>query len=209
MEHPNDPGFDDIVPDAPTGIDPDGVPVDLSFTDDAEVIDAVDSGVVDADVVDGEVTDAEVLDGDAEGTGADDVARERDDYFDALRRMQADFENYRKRAGKQQIDAIDYATGRIIEDLLPVLDACEAGIEHGDEGVTAVFTALLGTLEKVGLTRLDPRGDEFDPNIHEAVLHEPGDDDDEAEGPVVAEVMRPGYIWKGRVLRAAMVKVRG
>lgn len=203
MDHSDDPGRDDVGPDDSTGSDPDGVLEDVNPSV------YFDADVVDAEVLDGEVTDAEVLDGGAAADDVEDVARQRDDYLDALRRMQADFENYRKRVGKQQTDAIDYATGRIVEDLLPVLDACEAGIEHGDEGVTAVFTALLGALEKVGLTRLDPRGEEFDPNIHEAVLHEPGDEDDDVEGPVVADVMRPGYIWKGRVLRAAMVKVRG
>ncbi len=102
------------------------------------------------------------------------------------------------------------ATGQLVESLLPVLDACEGGIEHGDEGVTAVFTALLGTLERVGLERVDPAGEPFDPNAHEAVLHEPpGDDDGDATEPVVVEVMRPGYRWKERTLRAAMVKVKG
>jgi molecular chaperone GrpE len=174
----------------------------------------------DADVVDAEVVD-ETDSGDAEGDGpaaadvddeasdldADEqVVRERAEYLDALRRLQADFENYRKRAFKQQSDAIEFATGRLVEDLLPVLDACEAGIEHGDEGVTAVFTALLGALERSGLQRVDPVGQPFDPNTHEAVLHEPGEGGDE---PVVVEVMRPGYLWKERTLRAAMVKVRG
>lgn len=186
--------------------------------------DAPESGEATATVGDADVIDAEVVDDQSSEIGADgsdatdddvdevldldadeQVVRERAEYLDALRRLQADFENYRKRALKQQGDAIEFATGRLVEDLLPVLDACEAGIEHGDEGVTAIFTALLGTLERIGLKRLDPVGQPFDPNTHEAVLHEPGEGDE----PVVAEVMRPGYLWKERVLRAAMVKVRG
>ncbi len=59
-------------------------------------------------------------------------------------------------------------------------------------------------LEKQGLTKVAPEGAPFDPNHHEAVAHEPGEGD-----PVVAEVLRPGYVWKGRVLRPAMVRVRG
>lgn len=153
----------------------------------------------DSDANDGEITEAEVI---SEGA----ITRERDDYLDAWRRTQADFENYRKRSMKQQADSVDYATGRLVEDLLPVLDACEAGIEHGDEGVTAVFAALLGSLEKSGLVRLDPVGEMFDPNRHEAVMHETSEED--LDEPVVAEVMRPGYTWKGRVVRAAMVKVK-
>lgn len=173
-----------------------------------------DADVVDAEVVDDsspDETDIEGFDSDSDDPDevvldADEqVVRERAEYLDALRRLQADFENYRKRAFKQQSDAIELATGRLVEDLLPVLDACEAGIVHGDEGVTAVFTALLGTLERAGLERLDPIGQPFDPNAHEAVLHEPGEGDE----PEVAEVMRTGYLWKGRVVRAAMVKVRG
>ena len=175
---------------------------------------AQDADVVDAEVVDDQTTVPDVDPGEPAEEAVDDelelnadeqVVRERAEYLDALRRLQADFENYRKRALKQQGDAIEFATGRLVEDLLPVLDACEAGIEHGDEGVTAIFTALLGTLERIGLKRLDPVGQPFDPNTHEAVLHEPGEGDE----PVVAEVMRPGYLWKERVLRAAMVKVRG
>lgn len=139
----------------------------------------------------------------------DATAKERDEYLDALRQLQADFENFRKQALKRQGDAIEHASGRFIEELLPVFDACDAGIEHGDEGVTAIFTTLLGVLEKQGLERLDPLGEPFDPNAHEAVLHEPATDDSGADGPVVAEVMRPGYRWKDRTIRAAMVKVRG
>ncbi len=190
-----------------------------------------DAEVVDAEVVSetGGGSDAGEPDdtfpanpsGDDTGNGADAVpddpgsvldaaARERDEYLDALRQVQADFENYRKQALKRQSDAIEHATGRLIEELLPVFDACDAGIEHGDEGVTAIFTTLLGVLEKQGLERLDPAGEPFDPNAHEAVMHEPAaDDDDTGAGPVVAEVMRPGYRWKERTLRAAMVKVRG
>ena len=196
---------DDINDDLDDDVGTDSVDTDVI---DAEVVDAEDdAGPIDSSVpgLDG----SDLLGGpsdESEG-GAGATARERDEYLDALRRTQADFENYRKRSMKQQVDAIDFATGRLVEDLLPVLDACEAGIEHGDEGVTAVFTALLGTLERSGLERLDPLGTEFDPNRHEAVLHEPGEDG--ADGPVVAEVMRTGYVWKGRVVRAAMVKVKG
>ncbi|MBI2709888.1 MAG: nucleotide exchange factor GrpE [Actinobacteria bacterium] len=137
----------------------------------------------------------------------DDVERlthERDGYLDAVRRTQADFENYRKRTARQQAEEAERLTGRLVEDLLPVLDACDAALAHGASEVEPIFAALLQTLEKNGLQRLDEDGEEFDPNRHEAVMHEPGD------GPtVVADVMRRGYSWKGRILRPAMVKVRG
>ena len=91
-----------------------------------------------------------------------------------------------------------------MQQLLPVLDACDAAVQHGAEDVVPVQNQLVDTLTKLGLERLEPEGAAFDPNFHEAVMHEPGDD-----GPLVAEVMRTGYSWKGRVLRPAMVKVKG
>lgn len=131
----------------------------------------------------------------------------RDEYLDALRRNQADFENYRKRAAKQVADDSARAVEALVDKLLPVLDACEAAVVHGSQEVGPVHAALLGTLQKEGLERIDPVGEAFDPNRHEAVLHEPAAEGD--DGTVVSEVMRAGYGWKGRVVRPAMVKVRG
>lgn len=133
------------------------------------------------------------------------VTAERDDFLDRLRRLQADFENYKKRAAREHQVAAERATGRLAESLLPVLDACDAALRHEAEAVEPVFAALLGVLEKEGLERIDPLDQAFDPAFHEAVMHEHG----EGEGPVVVDVLRPGYAWKGQVLRAAMVKVRG
>ena len=135
------------------------------------------------------------------------TAVERDDYLDSLRRNQADFENYRKRVAKQVADDAERAAESLVEKLLTVLDACDAAIAHGAAEVEPVFAALLGVLEKEGLGRLAPSGEGFDPNLHEAVLHEPGDESD--DGTVVSAVLRTGYTWKGRVVRPAMVKVRG
>ena len=138
------------------------------------------------------------------------LTRERDEFLDGLRRTQADFENYRKRMMKQQADQAELAASRLVEDLLPVLDACDGAIHHGATEVEPVFGALLGTLEKSGLERIDPGGEAFDPNLHDAVMHEPAEEGDgHADGTVVTDVLRRGYSWKGRVLRPAMVKVRG
>jgi len=132
---------------------------------------------------------------------------ERDEYLDLARRTQAEFENYRKRVAGQQADDVARATAGLVEQLLPVLDACDGAIVHGSAEVEPIFAALLQSLEKQGLVRIDPNGESFDPNQHEAVMHEPADDDD--DGTVVSDVMRPGYSWKGLVVRPAMVKVRG
>jgi molecular chaperone GrpE len=132
----------------------------------------------------------------------DTLLAERDQFKDIALRLQADFENYRKRVATQQSDEIDRATGKLAESLLPVLDACEAAFAHRVEGVESIWSALIGALQKQGLQAL--ANQPFDPAVAEAVMHEPGDGE-----PVVAEVLRTGYTWKGKVLRPAMVKVRG
>jgi molecular chaperone GrpE len=133
---------------------------------------------------------------------------ERDQFKDIALRLQADFENYRRRVSTQTAGDIDRATGRLIESLLPVLDACEAAFGHGVDGIEPIWSALLGALQKQGLEALDLQDKPFDPEVAEAVVHEPGIDD-VFDVPMVAEILRTGYRWKGRVLRPAMVKVKG
>ncbi|HEX3539092.1 MAG TPA: nucleotide exchange factor GrpE [Acidimicrobiales bacterium] len=136
------------------------------------------------------------------------VARQRDDYLDALRRLQADFENYKKRVEKQKVEHVERAAGELVSKILPVCDTADLAIAHGGgEEVKQIWTALFDALEREGLERIDPVGAPFDPTVHDAVAHEPGDGGN--GGPHVVEVMRAGYRWKGRVLRHAMVKVRG
>jgi molecular chaperone GrpE len=133
---------------------------------------------------------------------------ERDQFKDIALRLQADFENYRRRITSQTSDEIDRTTGRLVEELLPVLDACEAAFGHGVEDIEPIWSALLGALQKHGLEPLDLQDKPFDPEVAEAVFHEPGHDE-VFDGPVVAETLRTGYKWKGRILRPAMVKVKG
>nr|MBU6203118.1 nucleotide exchange factor GrpE [Acidobacteriota bacterium] len=137
----------------------------------------------------------------------DAVSKERDEFKDLALRLQADFDNFRKRVAAQMIDDVDRATGKIVESILPVLDACEAAAAHGVQGIESVWSALLGSLQKQGLEALDLADKPFDPATAEAVVHEPADGSSDV--PVVVEVMRTGYRWKGRVVRAAMVKVKG
>ena len=135
----------------------------------------------------------------------DALVAERDQYRDIALRLQADFENYRKRAAAQGDAEVDRATGKLAESLLPVLDACEAGFAHDPAGVEPIWSALMGALQRQGLEAMDLVGKPFDPSFADAVVHEPGDGDE----PSVADVLRTGYVWKGRVLRPAMVKVHG
>ena len=135
------------------------------------------------------------------------LALERDEYRELAQRIQADFENYKKRALKLQTEHLERAAQALVVKLLPVLDTFDLALAHGAEELRPVHRAMTSGHEAEGLERLDPQGKPFDPNEHDAVAHEPA----EGEGapPVVLEVMRPGYRWKGRVLRPAMVKVRG
>jgi molecular chaperone GrpE len=129
---------------------------------------------------------------------------EREQFLDAYRRAQADFENYRKQAQKRLDDAVARELGGFVDRLLPVLDACDAAAAQGvADSVEPIVSALFGALEKEGLERIDPKGDKFDPAVAEAVVHEPG----EGGTQTVADVLRTGYRWRGRVLRPAMVKV--
>ncbi|MDA8046233.1 MAG: nucleotide exchange factor GrpE [Actinomycetota bacterium] len=133
--------------------------------------------------------------------------REREEFRDGMQRLQADFENYRKRVAKQTEEIRERAAESLVTQLLPVLDTADLALSHGGgEDIKQLSVALFAVLEKEGLQRIDNAGEPFDPNCHDAVAHEPGDG---GGGQEVAEVMRAGYRWRGRVIRAAMVKVRG
>jgi molecular chaperone GrpE len=133
---------------------------------------------------------------------------ERDSFREMAQRLQAEFENYRKRVASQTADDINRATGRIAESLLPVLDACEAAFVAHPAEVEPLFNLLLTELKKQGLEALDLNGQTFNPAQADAVIHEEGEGDGNGNS-VVTDVLRTGYTWKGRVLRPAMVKVRG
>lgn len=141
---------------------------------------------------------------DAVATDIESLAAERDEYRDDLRRTQADFENYRKQVQKRLDEGVTAKLGAFVERLLPVLDACDAAAGQGkNDAVEPIMTALYGALEKEGLERLDVKGEVFDPEVAEAVQVLPGEGGEQ----VVAEVLRTGYRWKGRLLRPALVKV--
>jgi molecular chaperone GrpE len=139
------------------------------------------------------------------------LQRDRDDYLDSLRRLQADFDNYRKRSFRDQDAAADRAGEKVVNRLLPVLDTFELALTHESEPdgspMAKLHDTLLGALESEGLQRLAPTGEPFDPATADAVMHEEGDGT--STGPTVSEVLRAGYVWKGRVIRPAMVKVVG
>ena len=92
-----------------------------------------------------------------------------------------------------------------MRELLQVLDGCDGAVAHGASDVTPIQTQLVNVLTTAGLSRVDDVDIAFDPNFHEAVLTEEGD----GEPNTIVEVLRAGYLWRGNLLRPAMVKVRG
>jgi len=145
------------------------------------------------------------------------LARERDEYLLALQRTQADFENYRKRIARQQQEQSARAAADLINKLLPVLDTLDLAEAHLNESLEvsedgkalrASRAMLMDILSKEGLERVDQAEVPFDPSVHDAVARAEGEGGESGE-PVVEEVLRSGYRWKGQVLRAAMVRVRG
>ena len=135
------------------------------------------------------------------------VTAERDQHLADLQRVSAEFQNFRKQTEKRNSEFAAQAGSRVAEALLPVLDACDAAAQQGVEGVEPIAGQLRGELERAGLQVIAEVDAPFDPNLHEAAMSEPGDDGQ--DGPIVAQVLRTGYAWNGRVLRAAMVKVKG
>ncbi|MBW3669887.1 MAG: nucleotide exchange factor GrpE [Actinobacteria bacterium] len=162
------------------------------------------------DEVADEVAEADALVAEAEAVIDADIgaiAAERDEYKSLAQRIQADFENYKKRVLKQQTEHLERAAEDLVLKLLSVLDTADLALAHDDnESLGQVVGALRDVLGKEGLERVDPAGEAFDPTEHDAVMHEPGEGEGES---TVSEVLRAGYKWRGRVVRPAMVKVTG
>jgi molecular chaperone GrpE len=139
------------------------------------------------------------------------VTAERDEYLDLLQRVQADFENYRKRAAREQERLVAHAHERLVRELLPVLDDLERALEAAErheeatlvDGVKLVERSLRKALQKEGLAEIETDGS-FDPHVHEAVLTQARAD---AEPGAVLEVLQRGYRVGDKVVRPARVIV--
>ena len=140
----------------------------------------------------------------------DELAAERDELVDRLQRLQAEFENYRKRAARDQQALVARAHERLVKELLPVLDdlgrALEAAEQHEEaaleDGVRLVHRQLVDVLAKEGLNEIETDG-AFDPHVHEALLSQPSDE----ETGTVLEVLQKGYRLGDHVLRPARVTI--
>lgn len=131
--------------------------------------------------------------------------RERDEFLDMLQRTKADFANFRNRTLREQAAQRDHAAATVIDRLLSVLDAIDGARSHHPDAVEPVDAVLHPALVALGVERIDLTGEPFDPETHDAVAA--NDDEAEHDKLVVAEVLRPGYRCRGRLLRPAMVRV--
>ncbi|MBQ6400868.1 MAG: nucleotide exchange factor GrpE [Firmicutes bacterium] len=134
-------------------------------------------------------------------SGAEDNAR----YL----RLLAEFQNYKKRTEKEKSDLYSYANEKIMTELLEVMDNFERALEQGEsdgfkEGMELIFNQLENVLSKAGLAEIAALGEDFDPNVHNAVMTE---ETDEYESGKVSGVMQKGYTLNGKVIRPSMVKV--
>jgi molecular chaperone GrpE len=143
------------------------------------------------------------------------LRREKDALQDRLLRTAAEFDNYRKRMDRERRELSEYVAADVIADVLPILDNFERALQaagatlpgDGDafrKGIELIHKQMLDLLKKRGVTPIQSVGADFDPNFHQAVIHE--DSSDHREGEVMQELQR-GYLIGERLLRPAMVKV--
>ena len=164
-----------------------------------------------------EEEDAKASETEAEESGKEETGEEKEvkedgkEESDDLRylRLMADFQNYKKRVEKEKRDLYSYANEQIMSDLLTVMDNFERALEHDadenfKEGIELIFKQLQDALEKSGLAEIPALGEDFDPNVHNAVMAEETED---YESGKVSGVMQKGYTLNGKVIRPSMVKV--
>jgi molecular chaperone GrpE len=180
----------------------------------AEAAKAAEAPAAEAPVA-GEATEAQVAEAAAQAI-ADELAvvtRERDEYLDHLRRLKAEWDNYRKRVQRDNEELRLRAAETVVESLLPVMDNMSRALEAGDKheegqllaGLTLVAGQLRGTLAGHGLEEIEVEpGTTFDPEYHEAIVAQPSEDYPEG---TVTQVLERGYLLHGKLLRPAKVIV--
>ncbi|HEV3495916.1 MAG TPA: nucleotide exchange factor GrpE, partial [Actinomycetes bacterium] len=166
----------------------------------------------DGEALEGAEAEAEAQE-DAIAADLDKARAEAESYLDDLRRLQADFDNYRKRTLREQTARAASASQALVARLLPVLDNFELAVSSAEQsrdfdrmlkGVEMVLGALREVLESEGLVRIEAEGKPFDPERHEAVI---AVEQEDTEPGTVVDIVRTGYELRGKVLRPAMVKV--
>lgn len=169
---------------------------------------AGDDGLRAAEAVRGPADESEAL-----RVALAEAERQRDEYLDHLRRERAEFDNFRKRNARERLEAMDRGVQSLMTELLGVLDNFGHVLAAADDsedqalakGAGMVHDELVGVLERFGLEEVPGEGSAFDPQWHEAMMQVAAEED--TEEPTVAQVLRSGYRFKGRVLRPASVSV--
>lgn len=142
---------------------------------------------------------------------------EKDQWYDKFLRKAAEFDNYRKRSEKEKIDVASLAKSSVLEEILPIVDACERALSSFEDavdlnesldryrqGVELLYKQLSDMLARLGVVRIGARGEKFDPHLHEALIRF---ETDMYEENTVIEELRKGYLFNDRLLRPAQVKV--
>jgi molecular chaperone GrpE len=205
--------------DAEAGVEADEAAEEQAEAGDQVVTERADEDAADAeDAADGgtealeEVEEVEASD-DAIAADLGKARAEAESYLDDLRRLQADFDNYRKRTLREQTARAASASQALVTRLLPVLDNFELAVSAAEQsrdfdrmlkGVEMVFGELREVLEGEGLVKIEAEGKPFDPERHEAVI---AVEQEDTEPGMVVDIVRTGYELRGKVLRPAMVKV--
>lgn len=140
------------------------------------------------------------------------LAKDLEDLRQTLLRRQADFDNYRKRVEKERSEDSRRSTARVIEGLIPVVDSFDQALASHREpeyanyrkGFELIHKQLIDNIAKLGAERIDPLGMTFDPHMHQAMDRTETTEHDDG---TIVQVFQPGYVFHGRVLRPAMVRV--
>lgn len=178
-------------------------------TQDVDNLQEVKEENTDSTTVDTEVRELSILKQELEQSQA-----KAEEYVQHMQRLKAEFDNFRKRTQKEKEEAAKYASERMILSLLPVLDNFERAVESSrnnkdfeslSQGVEMILRQFFKVLEDEGLKTIEAVGQEFDPNLHEALLRE---ESDQAENLILEELQK-GYYLKDKVLRPSRVKVSG
>jgi molecular chaperone GrpE len=178
----------------------------------ADVLDEAETG--DAAAASDGAEDGTDGDGEAPLDPVAEAVRERDEYLDHLRRERAEFENFRRRSARERAEALERGAEQLATNLLGVLDnfgfvlaaAEDSADEQLSKGARMVYAELMDVLGKAGLEQITGEGEPFDPAHHEAMMQVEADEP--VDAPTVAQVLRPGYRFKDRVLRPASVSVK-
>ncbi len=177
--------------------------LDKDFNIDADESDGLDETPEGKNVAaDSAVADAEVAK----------LAADLQDLQQTLLRRQADFDNYRKRIERERAEDSKRHTARVVEALIPIVDGFEhalaahreAEYENYRKGFELIYKQLRDNLAKLGVERIEPLGQHFDPHSHQAMDRT---ETNQAEDGTILQVYQPGYVFHGRVLRPAMVRV--